>query len=618
MLTRSLGFASIDVPAAPNPTGKPPCSQREIDPEIRADIEKFEVQLGPVPRRRPRGGRLPGLPPEQRHLRPAPGRPQPDGAGEGPVRRRSRPSSSTCSPTSPRPTAAAGATSPPARTCSSTSWSSSRSPPSCGTWPRSGLTTREACGDTVRNVQGCHLAGACPYEALDISPWAEAAFQHFLRHPLAQRLPRKFKINFSGCETDCGQAMFNDVGVIATTRTLRRRHPRGRLPGVRRRRPRRQPAPRARPRGVHAPRGPAWPPSRRSSGCSRNHGNRDNKLRARMKWLVDTMGWDELQARILKERKLPRRLAPPGPAASPTTVEKHGDAPAGLGHRRHPDRRSARARRSRIRRNDPYERWDDANVVRGVAKGTVSAIAYARLGDITTAQFRALASIQRELGAEVRITNRQNLVFRGLTEAPAAHAATSASTPSAWPSPAPSWPATSSPAPAPTPATWPSPRAAAWPTPSAPPSTRPAWPTSAASAPTSPAAPTAAASTTSPTSASSAPSAGPTASRPPATRCCSAATSARRRSTSARRRCASRPRTPPRPPCGSCAGSPTSARPARPSARGWTASGGAKAIAEDLKDLDEFPLPDDGPEYYVDYGETGPYVAETGESECAT
>src|SRR3954468_24647849 len=78
-----------------------------------------------------------------------------------------------------------------------------------------GLTTREACGDTVRNGMGCHLAGACPFKVLDISPWAEAAFQHFLRHPYAQRLPRKFKINFSGCATDCGQAMFNDVGVIA-------------------------------------------------------------------------------------------------------------------------------------------------------------------------------------------------------------------------------------------------------------------------------------------------------------------------------------------------------------------------------------------------------------------
>src|SRR4051794_19354084 len=83
----------------------------------------------------------------------------------------------------------------------------------------SGLTTREACGDTVRNVVGCHLAGACPYETFDISPWAEATAQYLLRHPYAQRLPRKFKINFSGCGTDCGQAMFNDVGAVAVTRT---------------------------------------------------------------------------------------------------------------------------------------------------------------------------------------------------------------------------------------------------------------------------------------------------------------------------------------------------------------------------------------------------------------
>ena len=111
---------------------------------------------------------------------------------------------------------------------------------------------------------------------------------------------------------------------------------------------------------------------------------------------------------------------------------------------------------------------------------------------------------------------------------------------------------------------------------------------------------------------------GPRPVAPPATRCCSAATSARRRSTSARRPCACRPRTRPRPPSGSSAGSPTSARPARPSAPGWTAPAAPRAIADDLKDLDEFPTPEDGPEYYVDYGETGPYVAEIGDSECAT
>jgi sulfite reductase beta subunit-like hemoprotein len=96
-------------------------------------------------------------------------------------------------------------------------------------------------------------------------------------------------------------------------------------------------------------------------------------------------------------------------------VLKHGDAPAGLGLGVTPTP-IGQGTPVTLRRDDPYKAWDDANVIRGVAKGTVSAIAYARLGDITTAQFRALASIQRELGADVRITNRQNLVFRGLSE----------------------------------------------------------------------------------------------------------------------------------------------------------------------------------------------------------
>jgi sulfite reductase beta subunit-like hemoprotein len=46
-------------------------------------------------------------------------------------------------------------------------------------------------------------------------------------------------------------------------------------------------------------------------------------------------------------------------------------------------------------------------------------------------------------------------------------------------------------------------------------------------------------------------------------------------------------------------------------------SGGAKALGAELKELDVFPTPDEGPDFYVDYGETGPYVADVGEGECA-
>ena len=276
-----------------------------------------------------------------------------------------------------------------------------------------GLTSREACGDTVRNVMGCHLAGACPQEKLDITPWAEATARWLLRHPYAQRLPRKFKINFSGCATDCGQAMFNDVGVIATTRTLAD----GTVePGFQ----------------VFVAGGLGANPHAAQAledftsredllptieACLRtfdHYGNRDNKIRARMKWLVDTMGIEELRERVIKERKF-LRAARGWPGGIPAQVREQGDAPAG-GESIVPTGTIVGVP-VKLTSNDPYSRWQEANVVRGVAKGTISVMAYARLGDITTQQFRDLANIQRDFALDVRVTNRQNFAMRDVTEA---------------------------------------------------------------------------------------------------------------------------------------------------------------------------------------------------------
>jgi sulfite reductase beta subunit-like hemoprotein len=278
---------------------------------------------------------------------------------------------------------------------------------------QAGMTTREACGDTVRNIQGCHFAGVCPHEKLDITPWAEAAYRHFVRNPLGQRLPRKFKINFSGCATDCGQAMFNDVGVVATTRT----HDDGTVePGF-------QvfvagglganPHP-ALALEEFTPRDQLMATLEAVLRVFNNNGNRDNKLRARMKWLVDTMGWDDVQARIIKERRLLIGSSS-WPGGIPEEVEKAGDAPAGVADGAIPTV-LGQGTPVQITSRSEYDRWDRTNVVRGSAKGTVSAVAYARLGDITSEQFRSLAALQRDLGLEVRLTNRQNVAFRGLTE----------------------------------------------------------------------------------------------------------------------------------------------------------------------------------------------------------
>jgi sulfite reductase beta subunit-like hemoprotein len=279
-----------------------------------------------------------------------------------------------------------------------------------------GLTTREACGDTVRNVMGCHLAGACPFEVLDISPWAEATFRHFLHHPYAQRLPRKFKINFSGCVTDCGQAMFNDVGVVAVSRPQAdgttepgfRVFIAGGLGA--------NPHP-AQALEEFTPRPELLPTIEAVLRTFDHFGNRYNKLRARLKWVVDEIGIDELRRRILRERQL-LLASSSWPGGIPAIVEELGDAPAGMSTTTDPTPMGVPVT-LKVSPKSPapeqnYTRWESTNVVVGAAKGTVSAIAYARLGDITSAQFRDLAQIVRDFDISVRITNRQNLAFRDL------------------------------------------------------------------------------------------------------------------------------------------------------------------------------------------------------------
>ncbi len=83
------------------------------------------------------------------------------------------------------------------------------------TLAHAGLTTREACGNTVRNITACTLAGVCPKEHLDVLSLAEETTAQFLRRPLIQHLPRKFKISFSGCEADCALGGIHDAGIVA-------------------------------------------------------------------------------------------------------------------------------------------------------------------------------------------------------------------------------------------------------------------------------------------------------------------------------------------------------------------------------------------------------------------
>jgi sulfite reductase (NADPH) hemoprotein beta-component len=78
-----------------------------------------------------------------------------------------------------------------------------------------GLTTREACGNSIRNITACPYAGVAHDEVFDVTPYAEAMTRYFLGHPLAGVLPRKFKIAFEGCPQDHALASIHDIGWYA-------------------------------------------------------------------------------------------------------------------------------------------------------------------------------------------------------------------------------------------------------------------------------------------------------------------------------------------------------------------------------------------------------------------
>src|SRR5690606_24927284 len=77
------------------------------------------------------------------------------------------------------------------------------------------VTTREGCGNTMRNFTSCTFAGVCPRERVDAGKVAAQLAQSWLRHPLVQNMPRKFKVSVSGCATDCGASGIHDLGLIA-------------------------------------------------------------------------------------------------------------------------------------------------------------------------------------------------------------------------------------------------------------------------------------------------------------------------------------------------------------------------------------------------------------------
>ena len=187
-----------------------------------------------------------------------------------------------------------------------------------------GLTTREACGNTVRNVTACPVAGICPGEAFDVTPYALGVSRYLLRHPDFHDLPRKFKIAFSGCADDggCAVAGIHDVGLIAQVRgsngTARRGFKvlvgggLGSLPTE------------SAILAKFLPEEELLPTIETVLRVFSETGNRRNKFKARLKFVLREKGIDELRRLIFEKRKTSRAPAEvftvPSPIQRPALV----------------------------------------------------------------------------------------------------------------------------------------------------------------------------------------------------------------------------------------------------------------------------------------------------------
>src|ERR1700676_2687385 len=164
------------------------------------------------------------------------------------------------------------------------------------------ITTREACGNSVRNVTACPYAGTCQDEVFDVTPYSHALSKFLLGHPDCQNFGRKFKPSFSGCSQHaCGLASMHDLGMIAVTRTENGVEKRGfetyvggGLGAV---------PYQAKLFDTFVPPEELLPLAQSIARVFAARGEKKNRARARIKFLIQDLGIEKFKELVLEERK---------------------------------------------------------------------------------------------------------------------------------------------------------------------------------------------------------------------------------------------------------------------------------------------------------------------------
>ena len=277
-----------------------------------------------------------------------------------------------------------------------------------------GLTTREACGNCVRNVTGCAFAGVCRDQVFDTTPYAGAFAAYFVRKPFTQTLPRKFKVSFSSCTSDCVVAGIHDIGFIPVVKEVDGEEVQGfkflvggglaTMPKV-------------------AEELYSFVPVsdflRVSEAILRVFNAaqelRKSKFKARIKFLVTWIGIDGLRERVEEELRQEWAQSPVDIRPYLWLDDEEADVPPALttsnGHQA--------AAGAEL---DAFKAWRAANAVAQRQSGYFAAVVQLPLGDITADQFFALAGLSRRYArGRARTSFEQNLVLRWVREADLLH-----------------------------------------------------------------------------------------------------------------------------------------------------------------------------------------------------
>jgi sulfite reductase (NADPH) hemoprotein beta-component len=290
-----------------------------------------------------------------------------------------------------------------------------------------GLTTREACGNSVRNITACAWAGVAADEVFDVTPYAEALTRYLLRHPLSSSLPRKFKIAWEGCAEDHAQTPIHDLGWRARVRTVDGRTERGFRVAV---------------GGGTAilctsawtlidflPAGEILDVAEAVVRVFHRFGDYQHRQRNRMKFMIKELGRERFREEVLRAlaefraaggAALPFDPQAPGVETEPDWPRLGAPSPAALAAQVEKADVRGPGVTPRVRPSLPlpvldgaFARWRRTNIKPQKQPGYVAATVTLPLGDITAGQLRALADLAAAYGdGTVRTTADQDVVLR--------------------------------------------------------------------------------------------------------------------------------------------------------------------------------------------------------------